>query len=145
MKGPSALLQVHQERVYDLLNDREEVGVTEDNSGHVILDGLTEVRWLHQDLGRCCMPHLHLATLFASSRFCQSLQQTDPAAALMPSYHLCSVQRLRSCSCILPNFLHLKGSRHLTYAWSTAVPCPGHCRCSKVALQFLVLCADACC
>lgn len=104
MKGPSALLQVHQERVYDLLNDREEVGVTEDNSGHVILDGLTEVRWLHQDLGRCCMPHLHLATLFASSRFCQSLQQTDPAAALMPSYHLCSVQRLRSCSCILPVF-----------------------------------------
>ena len=44
MKFPSALLQVHQERVYDLLNDREEVSVTEDGSGHVILDGLTEVR-----------------------------------------------------------------------------------------------------
>ena len=40
----SELLQVYRDTVLDLLNESEEVSVKEDNSGHVVLDGLTEVR-----------------------------------------------------------------------------------------------------
>ncbi len=36
-------MQVHQEKVYDLLNNNKEVSIKEDEDGQVILDGLSEV------------------------------------------------------------------------------------------------------
>ena len=40
----SALVQVYQDKVYDLLNGRQRVSAREDPNGHVILHGLCEVR-----------------------------------------------------------------------------------------------------
>ena len=38
------MVQVYQEKVYDLLNSRQRVSAREDRNGHIILHGLCEVR-----------------------------------------------------------------------------------------------------
>ena len=80
------MLQVYRDTVLDLLNESEEVSIKEDESDHVVLDGLSEVRQFEV---------LHMQQAWTLSGAAQSkqliLQNSRPAAALL--------------SCTLPDYL----------------------------------------
>lgn len=73
------MVQVYHEKVYDLLNNRQRVSAREGPSGHVILHGLIEVRWL-KTVEHAASPTLSPAR---ASLFAIPAVQKPAAAALL--------------------------------------------------------------